>query len=422
MNFLTFLLTLASLACLGLAFTCDNDGNGDRDVRFNSTTFSFCYHIPTTQCGYGTYLPRLGHTCRLLSVKVTNHTLVTPDYIGSERCGCIDAVYGSLVILVDANPADVTNDEWELRVIDTLDWFYHGVTQERVPGSIFNITYLFLHGSSYFETTTGETYNVFVGSNLTTNPWSQYASTESVTYPCDAINHAIDILDTTTIDYRSRRRLFYWGFSTPDLKGCNTGGRTFNNIATYAMRQTTAVNLSAIESTYGDFSECDWYQDDSDSYPVDSEAIQNRAIVGTLSDFICEIEETPAPTSFPTLAPTTPAPTTAAPTLPPTTTASPTLAPTTTASPTLPPTTAAPTLPPTTTAAPTLHPIETSSLPVTETPPPTSKPTSKPTPYPSLKPTPKPTPKPTLKPTSKPSSWWSSTTKPTPKPTRSWWA
>jgi len=257
-----------------------------------------------------------------------------------------------------------------------------------VQGSIFNITYVFMHGSKYFQTTIGETYNVFTGTNLTTNPWSAYASSEATTGPCNAINHAIDILSTTTIDYRSRRRLFYWGFSTPNLTNCVTSGRSFKDISTYAIRQTLAADLNAIESTYGNFTECDWYQATSDSDPLPSEAIQNRAVIGTLSDFICAIEETAAPSRPPSLAPTTPAPTI----------------------------------------------IEV--LPVTVTPPPTVKPTSKPT----SKPTPNPTNHPststttsTSKPTRQSNSWWSSvpiptpkpTTKPTPKPTtlsRNWWS
>lgn len=379
MKLFCFLLVLSSIIFITASFTCTNGGDSNRDVRFNKTRFSYCYHIPTVDCGYGTYIPLVDHTCRLLSVKVTNHTLVTPDYVGSERCGCIDAVFGSLVVMIDANPAVVTDSEWKLRIIDSLDWFYHGVTQERVPGSNLQITYLFMHGSSYFETTQDEIYDAFVGSNLTSNPWKAFSSSESTTYPCNAMNRAIDILSATSLDYRSRRRLFYWGFSTPDLTGCDISSRSFKDISTYAVRQTVSVSLDAIESTYGSFSECNWYMSASDASPTESEAIQNRAVIGTLSDFICAIEQTPAPSPFPSPVPT-PSPT------------------------------------PAPTPLPTLAPTGTSALPAIETAPPTFKPTAIPTPKPTKKPTSKPTSKPTES-----ASWWNGKS-PTPKPTRKGWS
>jgi len=384
-NFFAVLLIL-SLIKVANSFTCNDGGNTFRDIRFNETKYSYCYHIPTDVCGYGTFIPLVNHTCRLLSVKVTNHSLVTPNYLGSERCGCIDAVYGGLVIMVDSNPSVVTDQEWRIRIVDSVDWFYHGVTQERVPGSSLATTLMFLHGSDYFETTNQEIYSVFSNASLVANPWAGNASSEATTYPCDAINHAIDILDAISLSSRSRRRLFYWGFSTPSLTDCDTGGRSFNNIATYAVRQTEAVNLDGIESTYGNFTECDWYQAGSDSDPTDSDSIQNRAVIGTLSDFICAIEATPKPTSPPSPPPTTHAPTT--------------------------------------TASPTPPPTAVSLLPVTETPPPTPKPTSPVTPAPT---TPAPvthvptthaptTHAPTKKPTAKPHKWWTGP-EPTPKPT-----
>jgi len=303
----TFLITKSS------SQTCNNDGNSIRDIRFNDTTYSYCYHLPTSECpSGGSYVAAVNETCDILDLtaaEVNHHILTAPDYRGSERCGCLTRYGGTLVIVVDSNPVEVNDDEWKYRVVNTLDWFYQFML--RRTGPTLQITLIFAHGSSYYESTNGEIYDDFV--NVTINPYIANATlSQAVTRPCDAINRALTILNAVT-GQNEHRWLFYWGFSTPNLTDCTPYPVGFAHVATYAIRQTLAVDLSSIESAYGDFDECNWYVD-TEQYPTESEGIQDRAIVGTLSDFLCaksigeSVTISAAPTPAPTPSPSSPSP------------------------------------------------------------------------------------------------------------------
>lgn len=294
-----------------LSQTCTNDGSSLRDVRFNDTTFSYCYHLPTTDCSsttVGNYVEAVNQTCDLLDVtadEVSHKILTSYDYRGSERCGCLTAFGGELVIVVDANPVAVNDAKWKYRIINTLDWFYHFML--RRTGPAIKITYIFAHGSTYFEVTDQEIYDDF--RNVTFNPYIANSTiSQAVTKPCTAINRALTILNSVKAT-NERRWLFYWGFSTPDLTSCTPYSNGFAHIATYAIRQTLSVSLNNIESAYGDFDECNWYTV-NDTSPTQSEGIQDRAIVGTLSDFLCAktiglpVIVTVPPTPEPSPAPT----------------------------------------------------------------------------------------------------------------------
>jgi len=302
-----------------LSQTCNNNGSSIRDVRFNDTTYSYCYHLPTYDCSstpVGNYVQSVNETCDLLDVTAdeVDHKILTGyDYRGSERCGCLTPYGGTLVIVVDVNPVIVNDAEWEYRIINTLDWFYHFIL--RRTGPTLNITYIFAHGTTYYESHNPEIYDDFY--NVTINPYIANATiSQAITSPCAAINRALAILNGVT-NTNEHRWLFYWGFSTPNLTDCTPYINGFTHIATYALRQTLAVDLSEIESLYGDFDECNWYIT-SETTPVQSEGIQDRAIVGTLSDFLCAknlglpviatVSPTSSPTSGPSLVPT-PSPT-----------------------------------------------------------------------------------------------------------------
>jgi hypothetical protein len=298
--------------------TCTNDGNSIRDVRFNDTTYSYCYNLPTTECTSstdGTYIPLINETCDLLDVtadEVPHPILTSFDYRGSERCGCLTIFGGHLVIVIDANPNNVNNAEWKFRIINTLDWFYHFML--RRTGPAIEITYIFAHGSTFYETSTAEIYDDFF--NITLNPYLKNGSVQPVTKPCSAINRGLEILNNVT-GTNLHRWLFYWGFSTPDLTNCSAYRNGFAHVATYAIRQTLLADLSQIESLYGNFDECNWYITE-ETTPTQSEGIQDRAIVGTLSDFLCAktlglpVIVTTPPTPSPSPAPSpvpSPAPT-----------------------------------------------------------------------------------------------------------------
>jgi hypothetical protein len=311
----TFILS-AFLITKSFSQTCTNSGSSFRDTRFNDTLYSYCYHLPTLFCSSnvdtGNYVQAVNETCDLLDVTQAQvpHTILTaPDYRGSERCGCLTPFGGTLVVLVDANPVVVNDAEWKYRVVNTIDWFYHFIL--RRSGPAITIYYIFAHGSTYYETSNPEIYDDFA--NVTLNPYiSNSTVSDAVTYPCAALNRALTILNGVH-GSNERRWLFYWGFSTPSLTGCTPYSIGFTHIATYAIRQTLSVDLSSIESTYGDFTECNWYVD-TETSPTESEAIQDRAIVGTLSDFLCArsigeaVPASAAPTPIPTTTTTTPAP------------------------------------------------------------------------------------------------------------------
>jgi len=177
---LTVLGLLNFLIAKSLSQTCSNSGNSFRDIRFNDTTYSYCYHLPTIECSstdVGNLVASVNHTCDLLDVLQTqvSHTILTStDYRGSERCGCLTSYGGTLVIVVDANPIEVNDAMWRYRIINTLDWFYHFII--RRTGPTLSITYIFAHGSNYYETSDGEIYDDF--RNITFSPYIEMQQSE----------------------------------------------------------------------------------------------------------------------------------------------------------------------------------------------------------------------------------------------------
>jgi hypothetical protein len=283
-----------------------------RDVRFNDTTFSYCYHLPTTECSSdgtsGVYIQAINQTCEILDVtadQVSHKILTSYDYRGSERCGCLSPFGGQLVIVIDVNPIIVNDAIWKYRIVNTLDWFYHFML--RRSGPAIKTTYIFAHGSTYFEVSNEEIYNDFF--NISINPYIVNATvSQATTKPCAAINRALTILNSVKSS-NERKWLFYWGFSTPDLSTCTPYANGFAHIGTYAIRHTLSVDLSQIESIYHSFDECNWYTAD-ETTPTQSQGIQDRAIIGTLSDFLCAktiglpgivtVPPTPEPSPSPT--------------------------------------------------------------------------------------------------------------------------
>jgi hypothetical protein len=310
MNFFSTLLTLLTLIPLSLSATCQNGNILDANVRFADSSISLCLDLTSGNCSSPTFIPSLGHTCDLLYVDLFNGSVVASlnDFIDAGRCACIDAINGSLVIIIDINPTIVTEVILKVDILNFLKAFFYSVTNARLSVSNLNITYLFAYGDTYFELNVLDILKL----NITLPELLGLTSINLLdilsigqTNPCSAIDRALDILSVSVDLLNFRRRLFYWGFSTPDLTGCSAGGQSFSNlnIDVYALRQTIDVNLNGIESLFGDFTACNWFQLHLNVSLLLNDLIDVRLIIGSLSDFLCAnfpsgstTTTTPAPT------------------------------------------------------------------------------------------------------------------------------
>jgi len=348
---LSIILTLSSVIYLTFSQTCTNGGG---NILTDQIAANACSDVAAALCLLGVFINGVDHTCADISVEVDSSTLAELA-LGDERCACIDAVDADLVVLVDANPSVVSNEDWASQIIGFLQLFSQ-LQQLRLDGGELDVTFLFLHGNAYYEISEADLQSLLSDATfIASNPFEALASIEEQTLPCDAINRALDILNQG----EATDLLFYLATSTPDLTDC-VAVETFADISTYAFRDDVDISLTALEAIYGSLTQCA-YADfgELSSLPnVESlpgiDALTNLALVATLSDFICP-EITPAPTQGsglpggqtlpPTRVPslsTSAAPTTAAPT-----TARPTTATPTTARPTAATTTARPTARPT---------------------------------------------------------------------------
>jgi len=406
MKIFSTLLTLLTLIPLYLSYTCQNGNLLDANVRFDDTSISLCLNLTSGNCTVPTFIPSIDHTCDLLYVDILNSTVVVgvDNFIQAGRCVCVDDVNASLVIIIDVNPVIVIEAVFQGQILNFIHSFAYSVINAHSSLSHLNVTYLFVFGDTYFELNVLDILTVeltlaeiFSVTNI--NLIDIFAYLE--TYPCNAMNRALDLLSVSTTLTNFRRRLFYWGFSTPNLQNCSVGGRSFLDldIDVYALRATIDVNLDAIEALLGDFTACNWFDLRLDLSLAVADLLDVRLIIGSVADFLCAIF--PTTTTTTTLAPTQTTALSSNVTKPPTPTT--TTATTTTATTTATTTTAAPT---TTTAAPTT----TTAAPTTTTAAPTTT-TSAPTHTTSTTST---TPAPTYS-----SSWWTPTT--TTTTTTKWW-